>query len=309
MPDDTNKNSDKIEKIYHIIEFEIENANNQISLSKKDNINFILLIFALIGFFAFIPADTFFYLWITNSLYILMILTGAVAAFSVFFYYYLHKGKFLKENASFAGDKEKCELCDSSPICKNIDDPIRKDKIQNYVDSILIDNMSLLFSADPLHEFFLFHQLHNPLHLLHSFKGDAPSFQNNSLITFFLILIFIVYILLYFRHSSLLKKGKFKKYLLELAIVFDCYFHLYGLIIEIYGIFSKIPPFIPVANVTQFSPLLIEHLKIIPSVPLSWIVTLYTLVISLVLIELFLSSKYVERINQKIGTNCLLYEV
>lgn len=86
--DETDK---KIEKIYHIIEFEIDNANNQISLCKKDNINFILLLFALIGFFAFIPADTFFYQWIANGIWMTIFLMGCVGIFSIVICYHLYK--------------------------------------------------------------------------------------------------------------------------------------------------------------------------------------------------------------------------
>jgi hypothetical protein len=299
MPDDIDKNSEKIEKIYRIIEFEIENANNQISLSKKDNINFILLVFALIGFFAFIPADTFFYQWIANGVYMVMISMGIIGGCSVFFYYYIHTGKFNNEYAPNSSDEEKCNLCDSSTICKNIDDPTRKEKIQNYVNSVVMDNIGLFYLALIYTSFFFFISSMIPYFYLTASKEIAASFQNNALISLLLMLILLVYILLYFRHSSLLKKGNFKKYLLELAI-FSIVILICTLIIEIYGIFSKIPPFIRVVNETQFSPLLIEHFTIIPSVPLSWIVTLYTLVTSLVLIEQIFSSKYVESINRKL---------
>jgi membrane-associated HD superfamily phosphohydrolase len=138
-----------------------------------------------------------------------------------------------------------------------------------------------------------------PYFYLTASKEIAASFQNNALISLLLMLILLVYILLYIRYSTLLKKGNLKKYLLELGI-FSIVILFCTLIIEIYGIYSRIPPFIPIANETQFSSLLIEHFKIIPSVPLSWIVMLYTFVISLALIELFFSSKYVENINKKL---------
>lgn len=305
MPDDNSKNSDKIEKIYRIIVFEIDNANNQISLSKKDNINFILLLFALIGFFAFIPADTFFYQWITNGIYIMTILMGVIGAFSVLIYYLIHKEKFNKENATNSSDDEKCELCDSSTICKNIDDPTRKEKIRNYADSMLIDNISLFYSAVIYTSFLFLISCMIPYIYYTSSKEIAPSFQNNSLISFLLMVIFLVYILLYFRHSSLITKGNFKRYLSEMAI-FSIVIVICTVIIAIYGILSKIPPFIPITNASQFSPLLIEHLKIIPSMPLSWIVTLYTLVITLVLVEHFFSSKYIESINRKLDELLIL---
>ena len=305
MPDNNSENSDKIEKIYRIIEFEIDNANNQISLSKKDNINFILLLFALIGFFVFIPADTFFYHWIPNGIWMTIVLMGSIAAFSVYLYYYLSKGKFKNESVSNAGDKEECELCDSSMLCKNIDDPTRKEKIQNYVYSVLIDNFSLFYSAVIYTSFFFFLSSMITYSYLTTSKEITPSFQNNSWITLFFILILIVYILLYFRHSALVKKGNFKKYLSELAI-FSIVIFIFSVVTVIYGFYFQIPPFIPITNTPQFSTLLFEHLQIIPSVPLSWIVTLYTLVIGLVLLEFFFSSKYIDRINRKLDELLIL---
>jgi hypothetical protein len=75
---------------------------------------------------------------------------------------------------------------------------------------------------------------------------------------------------------------------------------IFSVIIAIYGLFLKIPPFISITDAQQFSPLLIEHLKIIPSIPLSWIVSLYTIVIAVVLLEFIISSKYIEIINRKL---------
>lgn len=305
MPDDNSKNSDKIEKIYRIIEFEIDNANNQLSLSKKDNINFILLLFALIGFFTFIPADTFFYQWITNSIFMMMLLMAIVGVFSVLIYYHLYKGKFNKENASNVINEEKCDQCDSSTICKNIDDLTRKEKIRNYVNSVLIDNISLFYSAIIYTSFFFFISCMFAYFYFTSSKENTAAFPNNSLISILLFIILLVYALLYFRHSSLIKMGNFKKYLLELAI-FSIFIVICAVIIEIYGIYSKIPPFIPISNETQFSSILIKHLEIIPSVPLSWIVILYTLVITLVLVDYFFSSKYIESLNQKLDELLIL---
>ncbi|HII98038.1 MAG TPA: hypothetical protein HA272_01935 [Methanoregula sp.] len=305
MPDDYSENSDKIEKIYRIIEFEIDNANNQITLSKKDNINFILLLFALIGFFVFIPADTFFYHWIPNGIWMTIVLMGSVGAFSVYLYYCFSKGKFNKESTSNDSDKEKCELCDSFTICKNIEDPTRKEKIQNYVYSVLLDNFSLFYSAVIYTSFFFFFSSMITYYYFTASKEIIPSFQNNSWISFLFILNLIVYIWLYFRHSTLVKNGNFKKYLSELAI-YSIGIFFFSVVTAIFGLFFQIPPFIQITDTPQFSHRLFEHLQIIPSVPLSWIVTLYTLVIGLVLLEFFFSSKYVESINRKLDELLIL---
>jgi hypothetical protein len=300
MSDENSEKSNKIEKIYRIIEFEIDNANNQISLSKKDNINFILLIFALIGLFAFVPADTFFYEWIPSGLWMTIILMGLVGGFSIICYYIITtKEKSNNENATNIDNNEKCVLCKSSAICKNIDDPVKKEKMRNYTKSLLITTIGLFFSA-LIYTSFIFFISCMVAYLNYSASKDiTPTFQNNSWISLLFMLIFLVYCLLYVTHTSLIKKGDFKKYLLGMAF-FSIAIFICSAIIAIYGVFSKIPPFIAISNETQFSPLLTEHLKIIPAVPLSYIVTLYTLVIGLVLFEFFVSSQYIRGINQKL---------
>jgi hypothetical protein len=305
MPDDNNKNNEKIEKIYRIIEFEIENANNQISLSKKDNINFVLLLFALIGFLAFVPADTFFYQWIANGIFMMMIIMGCIGFFSVLVLYSLYKRKFDRKPGTNPSDDEKCKSCDSLTICKNIDDPIRKERIKKYVDSVLIENISLFYTAAIYTSFFFFISSMIAYFYFTSSKDVVAPYPNNSLIITLLLLILLVYVLLYFRHSTLIKKGNFKKYLVESAI-FSIVIVIFSVIIEIYGIYSRIPPFTPITNATQFSQLLIEHLKIIPSEPLSLIVALYTLVITLVLAEYFFSSRYIGSINRKLNELLIL---
>jgi hypothetical protein len=81
---------------------------------------------------------------------------------------------------------------------------------------------------------------------------------------------------------------------------FSAFIVICTVILKIYGYFLKIPPFIPITEVSQPSPLLIEHLKDIPSVPLSWIVMLYTVTLCLIFLEFFFSAKYIENINQKL---------
>lgn len=286
----------KIEKIYHIIEFEIDNANNQISLSKKDNINFILLLFALIGFFAFIPADTFFYQWIANGIWMTIVLMASVGILSVFTYYYFSKGKLNKVNPLSVEDSEKCGQCESFAICKNTGDPQGEEKKKNFANSILIDTFGLFYSAFFYTSFFFFVSGMIPYFYFTSSKEIVPTFQSNSWILLLLMLILLMYALLYNRHSALLKQGNFKRYITEMAIFSNIIF-IFSAIIAAYAFFSKIPPF---TDVPQSSPLLIEHLKIIPSVPLSWIVSLYTLVIGLVMLEYFFSSQYIEKINRKL---------
>lgn len=301
MSDENFEKSNRIEKIYHIIEFEIDNANNQISLSKKDNINFILLIFALIGLFAFVPADTFFYEWISNGLWMTIILMGLVGGFSIVIFYHIvsTKSESNKDYATNIDNDEKCAICKSSTICKNIHDPVNKERMRNYANSLLITTIGLFFSA-LIYTSFIFFVSCMIAYLNYSASTDImPTFQNNPWISLILMLIFLLYCLLYAKHASLMKKGEFKKYLMGIAF-FSIMIFVCSLIVAIYGTLSKIPPFTAISNATQFSPLLTEHLKIIPAVPLSYIVALYTLVISLVLFEFFVSSKYIHGVNQKL---------
>jgi hypothetical protein len=305
MPEINNGNSDKIDRIYHIIEFEISNANNQISLSKKDNINFILLLFALIGFFAFIPADTFFYHWISSGIWMIFILSACIGGISCFFYHYIYKGDFSNQIALNGRDDEKCNLCDSSTTCKNVDDPIKKEKIWNYTLSVFLENVSLIFTAAIYTSIFIFLCSLIPYFYYTVSKEIASSFRNDSLLSFLLILISLAFIILFFRHNSLIKKEDLKKYLTEMAIISFFIAGCAGIII-IYGYVAQVPPFISISETSQFSSTLIEHIKIIPSVPLTYIVSLYTLVIGLVLIEYFFASRYIEKIDQKLAELLIL---
>jgi hypothetical protein len=296
MQDNNDGMDKKIEKIYHIIEFEIDNANNQISLSKKENINFILLLFALIGFFAFIPADTFFYQWIANGIWMTIVLMGSVGIFSVFIYYYFSKGKLNNVNPLSVEDSEKCGQCESFDICKNSDDPKWEEKKKKFANSMLIDTIGLFYSAFFYTSFFFFLSGMIPYFYFTSSKDIVPTFQSNSWILLLLMLILLIYALLYYRHSAILKQGNFKRYIAETAIFSNIIF-IFSAIIAVYGFLSKIPPF---TDVPQSSPMLIEHLKIIPSIPLSWIVSLYTLVIGFVVLEYYFSTQYIGNTNRKL---------
>jgi magnesium-transporting ATPase (P-type) len=306
MSDENSEKPNKIEKIYHIIEFEIDNANTQISLSKKDNINFILLILALIGLFAFVPADTFFYEWISNGLWMAGVLIAIVCGTSILFYYIvLNKEKTNKMGVSNIENEDKCALCKTSVICKNITDPERKEKMRDYSNTLIVNTISLFFSA-LIYTSFIFFITSAFAYMYYSNSKDiSPTFQTDSWISFILTLILLGYILFYFKHKSLLKKRDFKKYISRVAL-FSSPILICFAIMAIYGFVSKIPPFIAISNGTQFSPLLTEHLKIIPALPLSYIVAVFTLVVGLVLFEFFVSSQYIQDISKKLGMLLIL---
>ncbi|MGB9176759.1 MAG: hypothetical protein WCB46_08500, partial [Methanoregula sp.] len=293
--------SKKIEKIYQIIEFEIDNANNQISMVKKDNINFILLFFALIGFFAFIPVDVFFYQWFPSGILIAGVMMGCIGGISIFLYFRRPSWN-KKENQKKSDNDDICAFCESSSICKNISDFTRKEKIQKYSDSALIENMDLIYSAYVLPSFFFFFTsmisyfyFTNP----NSSKDLTILFTRNSLIVTFLVLTFFVYFALYVQYLRFLKRSDLKNYLFQLALFSILIVILSGMIL-IYGYCTKIPPFIEIENSLQFSPLLIEHAKIMPSFPLSLIVAIYSGVIALVLLDYLFSSRYIEKVNHKL---------
>lgn len=185
-------------------------------------------------------------------------------------------------------------------ICKNIDDPDTKESMRNYANSILIDTIGIFYSASIYTSFFFFFSGTAAYFYFTSSKEITPIFSSNSLILDLILLILMAYAVLYVRFSSLLKKGNSKRYMIEMMIFSNIIF-IFSAIIALYGIFSKIPPFIPMADVPQIPPLSIEHLKIIPVLPLSWIVSLYTIVIAVVLLEFLISTKYIEGISRKIG--------
>jgi hypothetical protein len=293
--------SKKIEKIYQIIEFEIDNANNQISMVKKDNINFILLFFALIGFFAFIPLDVFLYQWFPSGILITGVMMGCIGGISIFLYFKRPTWN-KKGNQKKSHKDDICEFCESSTICENISDLTRKEKIQKYSDSVLIENMDLIYSAYVLPSFFFFLTsmisyiyLTNP----NSLKDISSLFTQNSLIVTFLVLALVVYFALWVQYSRFLKRGDLKKYLFQLAL-FSILIVILSCIILIYGYSTKIPPFIQIENSSQFSPLLVEHAKNIPSFPLSLIVAIYSGAIALVLMDYIFSSRYIEKVNYKL---------
>jgi MFS family permease len=300
MPDDNDENSNKIEKIYRIIEFEIDNANNQISLSKKDNINFILLLFALIGFFAFIPADTFSYQWIANSILMTFVVMAMVGCISGWFYYCIVKRKF-ESSYKDISEKKDCNLCDSSTICpRNTETPDKRENALKYVYSTVIEYLSLFLTALIYTSFILFGSA-MILYFYYTASNEvAPLYQNSPHISLLLMIILLVFVIIYIRCASYKKAGLNEKYLLELTII-STFIAICSIWILFIGYSSRIQPFIPITNTSQFSNPLIEHITVLPSVPLSYIVTLYTLIIGLVIFEYFFSSKYMENIEKNLN--------
>ena len=306
MPDNklTIQTTEKIEKIYQIIEFEIGNANNQLALFKKDNMNFILLILALIGFFAFIPVDIFLYNWFGNGILMMIICSGCITGLSIAFFINFDKNNKIN-NPSEAEKEEanqKCDACDSWTICKNIEDEQKREKFQKTIDLVLIENVSLLYSAFYYTGFFfLITSFVSYLYLIYHdpSKSSSSLIQSDPIIVMLLFLALLAFLIIQQKHQDYLKKGIFKYYIMR-QIILSAILLALGILIGGYGYFSKLPPFISITNTSQFSSILFEHSNIIPSFPLSLIVLLYTVIILIALLEYFFSSKYLERNNQKL---------
>jgi hypothetical protein len=308
------ENSKKIEKIYQIIEFEIENAYNQLSLFKKDNVNFILLILALIGFFAFIPFDVFLYKWFEWGIINMIVCVGCIVCISLVSLYRMKKrNKYPNQSeAEELNDDQECDSCASYTVCKNINDPKTKEKIRKYLDIVLIENNSLFYSAYIYTGFFFL--ITSLLTYFYFASSDSSkqilsAFQENLTIEILLLLMVIAYIGIYYQNHRLAKKGVYKDYLSQLLFLSSIIL-AFAFLIEIYGNYSKIPPFIAIKNTSQFSSGLFEHSTIIPSFPLSLIILLYIGVLNLALIEYFFSSRYIKKVNQKLdGLFGLKYKI
>ncbi len=297
--------SKKIDKIYQIIEFEIDLANIQISLFKKDNINLILLFLALIGFFAFIPLDVFTYHWFPSAILLTVALMGCIGGMSFWTLRNLptwNKKDLRKENKN-SGKNSDCESCDSKAICESITDEETKEKLQKNADVILIENIGLFFTAMYYTStFFFVTSLISYFYVTSSIpsQGIESLFPRDNWISILLILAFVMYLFIFLRQSRLIKEGNLKKFLGQIGtsalVIMFC-----AIIIEIYGNLSNIPPFISIQNSSsQFSSVLIAHSKIIPEYPLTWIVAIYSAIIALIMLEYLFSSKYIEKINQNL---------
>jgi len=296
MPDDTRtiEASDKLEKIYQIIGFEIGNANNQLALFKKDNMNFILLILALIGFFAFIPVDVFAYNWFGNGLFVMIICGISIFGLSIYLFIYPSKAK----NIEFKYD---CDKCDRSLIC-NINDSQNEEKLRKTVDFVFFENVRLYYSAFYYLGFFFFITSLATYFYLITYdpsKHISSLIQSDPFIAISLVLTLIVFLFFKQKNESINNYKVFKKYN-EQQLIFSFFILILGILIMGYGFFLKIPSFIPISNTSQFSTTLVAHSSTLSSFQISLIITLYTLVIFLVLYEYFFSSNYVERINEKL---------
>ena len=115
-----------IDEIHKMIEFEIQNANSQLSLYKKDNINLILLLLALIGFFAIVPLDIFAYKWFECAIFLIL-----VVSFTIILVLLKREYRSRKKKNEISVDSEcgNCESCIDYTICKNLGDPQKRKEI------------------------------------------------------------------------------------------------------------------------------------------------------------------------------------
>jgi len=291
--------SEKIEKIYRIIEFEIENANTQMALFKKDNVNFLLLVLALIGFFAFIPIDVFAYNWFGCGIWMMIVCSGAVVGFSILSFREIEK---IGKSRTNRKRNQKCNYCDSVSICEKIVDLPDKEKFQQIKEGIIIDNINLIFSAFNYTGFiFLITAIASYFYLSTYDPGHNISSQisPDPIITIGLLITLLIYFLFQRNLNNLPKEGGLKKYF-STNLLFSGIIFLIGIFFEGYGHLGKVPTFISVSNTSQFSTGLIQHSFSITPFQISLITFLYTIIILIVLLDYFFSLKYVERTNSKL---------
>jgi hypothetical protein len=289
---------EKVETLYCIIESELENANAQLSLFKKDNVNFILLILALIGLLAFIPLDIFAYNWFVNGLYVTLICTLMIVFFSFLFYRDMNKKKNPSETKA---SQQQCATCDSKQLCTTEDDQILEGRRKSK-DFLLIEIIGRLFPALIYSGyFFLLTSFIAYFYLITTDPGKKiPSLiQSDPYLVFLLFIMVAVYWNYQRNIDHHLKLHSFKEYLkkqLKNSIVIV----ILGVITLAYGFLVKLPAFISISETSQFSSTIIAHSMNVPQFPLELIQGLYTLVLLLVFVEFILSSFYVESLNRKI---------
>jgi len=295
----SDEKSEKIEKIYRIIEFEIENANNQLALFKKDNVNFLLLVLALIGFFAFIPIDVFAYNWFGSGIWMMIVCSAMIVILSILL------PREIKKVSNKQNDRkhnQKCDSCDSMCLCEQIADLPAKEKIQQIRERIIIENISLIFSAFNYTGFiFLMTAIASYFYLITYDPGRNISslISSDPVLMMSLMITFLIYIAFQRKVKSLPKDGGLNKYFSRQLLFSGIIFSI-GIFFEGYGYFAKVPTFISVSNTSQFSIVLIQHSFSITSFQISLITLLYTIIILTVLLDYFFSSKYVERTNNRL---------
>lgn len=291
-----------IETIYEWIEFEIQSAFSLLSLYKKDNVNLILLLLALIGFFAFVPLDIFLYNWFQSA--VIMIILGSSFPFMVVI------GSWCKQNLykllklrgsgkpSFIDLYSFDKFIPSEPSTS----PQKRDYICKYVESKLIGTYYLTISIFNLCNFiFLLTAMLAYYYCVGRDFDDKNSsfFEPNLIISVLLISLFLLYVADYLFLSRSVEKRDFKSLYLTSVIISMIVF-LIALFIEVYGNFSSIPPFIRITDSTQISVILFDHANNISSFSILLIVCLYSLILYLVMIEYYCTAKYVDKVNQKL---------
>lgn len=298
-PEKSNHETRQIDTIYQILIFEIENANNQLTLFQKDNVNFILLMLALIGFFAFIPLDIFLYNWFGSAIFMWILCSGIGVILSIAIYWTFIKSEKSPFNKQF---NNQCNACDSSIICDNVVNLSEKNNLKKIREGILAENIDLFFSAfHYLGMIFLVTAIAAYFYLSTYDPGHnaSPLIQPDPLITIGLILSFLIYAVSRQKREELHQENSIGKYL-AYQMAFSGIILIIGFFFEAYGHLLKIPTFISVSNTSQFSIVLIQHSFSVSSFQISLLVFLYTVVIFIVLFDYFLSSKHFEKTNRKL---------
>ena len=297
------KKDEKIEKILELIKFEIQNATTQLSLYKKDNVNLILLLLALIGFFAFIPLDIFTYKWFENAILLILIISSVAIYFRTKFWY--DSWKDTKNKIKNDTDEPSCKDCGSCVdliLCKNLDDPKKRIQIKQFLDSKRIDLLYLIDSANNYCSFaFLLTAILAYWYCSGSFFGNqrASLFNADPVIGFLLFLLFISFLARNYQMKRLKSKKNFQSMHVQ-SFIIACIICSLSILIEIYGNLLKIPPFIEITNSTQLSVTLFEHSNNIPSLSLTLVIGLYSIILLIVMMEYFFTVTFVEKINQKL---------
>ncbi len=292
-------NTQKINKISNIIEFEIQLATNQISSVKKDNINIILLFFALIGFLVIIPIDVFVYEWFRIGLFTLI---GYLFFFLLFNYSYrIYCCKALKGYYDIFFEKKpdssECSTCDKVNTCPHIADEEKNKRFMEHLKSYVFGHflsMNSTFSRIISIIFFT-------IFLSYFFNIETSfSLYKLNIVVIILLILELIVISAYFIFNKYFIRSQ-KNCGDNLMNFFIILLILISFTILLYGFASEIPPFIFISNSTQIPIQLFYHSQNFPSLAISLIIFIYQNILYIVMLDHFNTSLIVVNLNEKIS--------
>lgn len=298
-PENPNHESRQIDTVYQILLFEIENANYRLTGFQKDTMDFILLMLALIGFFAFIPLDVFLYAWFGSAVLVWIICSGIGVLLSLSIYW-----AYIRSEKSFSPlhSGSMYHSCDGALLRDDVVNPSGKNTRENVRDGMMIESIASFFSAFHfLGMVFLLTAIAAYGYLVTSDPGNTVSslVRSDPVIAGGLIVSFLIYAVSRQKREQFRQDKCLGRYL-ACQLVFSGILLIAGIIIGTYGLLSKVPPFIPVSGASQVSVVLLQHSVSGSSFQILLLVYLYTAVIFIVLFDHFLSSAQLETTNRKL---------